>query len=1307
MFATLLAARRRREARPPSRSPGAALLTAVAAGSALLLTSASLFGASAAVAGPLDSSSARAQFLSGSLLTGIDLSGIAEIGGSSAVNDGSPSDVIDVDDLNLSVLGDVLTIDIGGGLQVPIAVADAGVLGQYALAQDDGSSFAATGLVGDSGIIGVGPVPGDPPGPLTFDLSDVIGGALAAELAELQVEVGAATASAEIVNAGAPVGGYSIAGLDLSLESAALAEVSSLVLDTVAVVDDAVDALGGLDAGLSVPGVAVVEVDVAVDVEAVVAELVGPSVILGGGGPVEIALGTGGLTIDYDQLLGLNGLDPSTELLSSEVLTLVLDEVAVLLDSLSAGVITAVDTAVAAAEVDILLEGLFVLGAPTVSLLLTGTLQDVLDGSLDGGALAGLLNTLLLVLQPAVEAIIGPDGLVADLGTDLSSTLTPVVTSLDGSLDLLSEALSLLVNVQESSAGVFTETALRVTLLQALGGAGAAQLDLAQAEVGPNVDLLDVDPPAVTALDPGSGPETGGTEVTITGTGLTDATDVDFGGAAAAIVSSTDTELVVTTGARAPGLVDVTVTTPSGSDVLVDGFTYLAVVDAPQILALDPIEGPATGGTEVTITGTGLADATDVDFGGAPAAIVSSTDTELVVTTGAGAPGLVDVTVTTPGGTDVLVDGFTYVAVVDAPEILAIDPIEGPETGGTEVTITGTGLADASAVDFGGAAAAIVSNTDTELVVTTGARAPGLVDVAVTTLGGTDVLVDAFTYLAVVDAPEILAIDPIEGPETGGTEVTITGTGLADASAVDFGGAAASILSNTDTALVVVTGARAPGLVDVTVTTPGGTDVLADAFTYLAVVDAPEILAIDPIEGPAAGGTEVTITGTGLDDATAVDFGGAPAAIVSNTDTELVVTTSARAPGLVDVSVTTPGGTDVLEEAFTYLEVVEAPEIESLDPISGPETGGTEVTITGTGLADATAVDFGGAAATIVSSTDTELVVTTGARAPGLVDVTLTTPGGVAALEDAFTFTPVLDDATTIIGVAPDEGPENGGTEVTITGVCFTGATAVLFGDVEGASFEVVSDTVITAVTAPGSGVVDVTVIGSVDCGEDTADDAFSFVPGVVEALAVESLAPVDGPETGGTLVTITGTGFAEATSVDFGGAAAVITSATDTELTVLTSAREPGLVEVTVTTPAESDVLEDAFTYTPIDDRTEIVVVEPDRGPEGGGTVVTITGSCFTGASAVLFGSTPARSVTVVNDTTIRAVAPAGTGLVDVTVVGSSDCGSATDDDAFRYIQTGGSLPVTGFEGMWLTGVGGLLLLGGAVLLALRRRAG
>ncbi len=85
-----------------------------------------------------------------------------------------------------------------------------------------------------------------------------------------------------------------------------------------------------------------------------------------------------------------------------------------------------------------------------------------------------------------------------------------------------------------------------------------------------------------------------------------------------------------------------------------------------------------------------------------------------------------------------------------------------------------------------------------------------------------------------------------------------------------------------------------------------------------------------------------------------------------------------------------------------------------------------------------------------------------------------------------------------------------------------------------------------------------------------------------------------------------------------------------------------------------------------------------PSSGPLSGGTLVTILGSGFTGATGVDFGSNNA-SFTIINDTTITAVAPAGSaGLVNVTVTTSTGTSVTNNFDGFVYTAPGQYYPVT-----------------------------
>src|SRR3989449_8101734 len=151
----------------------------------------------------------------------------------------------------------------------------------------------------------------------------------------------------------------------------------------------------------------------------------------------------------------------------------------------------------------------------------------------------------------------------------------------------------------------------------------------------------------VSALSPSSGTSSGGTAVTLTGTGFAAGATVSLGGTAATnvtVVSSTS--LTATTAAHAAGAVNVVVTNSDGqSGTLTGGYTYTN--PAPTVSAISPSSGTSSGGTAVTLTGNGIAAGTTVSLGGTAATnvtVVSSTS--LTATTAAHAAGADDGAVT-------------------------------------------------------------------------------------------------------------------------------------------------------------------------------------------------------------------------------------------------------------------------------------------------------------------------------------------------------------------------------------------------------------------------------------------------------------------------------------------------------------------------------------------------------------------------------------------------------------------------------------------------------------------------------------
>lgn len=194
------------------------------------------------------------------------------------------------------------------------------------------------------------------------------------------------------------------------------------------------------------------------------------------------------------------------------------------------------------------------------------------------------------------------------------------------------------------------------------------------------------------------------------------------------------------------------------------------------------------------------------------------------------------------------------------PVVTALSPPEGDPN--TTITITGEHLRGVVAVEFGAAkATSVIEDSATELTVRSPEHSAGVVDVTVTTAGGTSTTSSAgrFTYLAHSPYPTITSITPGEGATTGGATVKIDGEHLTDATAVSFGATAASSFEvKSDSEIQAISPAHGAGSVDITVTTSTATSASlpGDTFTYKL---APTLGSPAPsISGDAVEGATLT-----------------------------------------------------------------------------------------------------------------------------------------------------------------------------------------------------------------------------------------------------------------------------------------------------------------------------------------------------------------------------------------------------------------------------------------------------------------
>ena len=328
------------------------------------------------------------------------------------------------------------------------------------------------------------------------------------------------------------------------------------------------------------------------------------------------------------------------------------------------------------------------------------------------------------------------------------------------------------------------------------------------------------------------------------------------------------------------------------------------------------------------------------------------------------------------------------------PAVSTVSPQIGSTAGGSPVTITGTDLAEAVQVLFGSTPAASFTVESPTSIRAISPPGTGTVDVTVMTPAGLSATGpgDQFTYVLTQPAPTVTGLGPSQGSTTGGTSVAISGTSFEEASQVQFGSTPATSFTVESPTSITAVSPPGTGTVDVKVTGPGGISeaAAADRFLYVSPGPAPTIAKLAPNRGPTAGGTTVTISGSNLTGASAVTFGGAPAAGFEVTAPGRIRAVSPPGvSGAAEVRVTTPAGTSEAstKDLFTY----GPPTVSGVSPSSGPNAGGTAITVTGTGFAPGTTTKFAIGKAVAVGvqcSSSTTCTMQTGAsRKKGALDV--------------------------------------------------------------------------------------------------------------------------------------------------------------------------------------------------------------------------------------------------------------------------------------------------------------------------------
>ena len=250
----------------------------------------------------------------------------------------------------------------------------------------------------------------------------------------------------------------------------------------------------------------------------------------------------------------------------------------------------------------------------------------------------------------------------------------------------------------------------------------------------------------------------------------------------------------------------------------------------------------------------------------------------------------------------------TFKTLPEPPTVTGVDPAAGLVKGKEDVTITGTEFSEATVVEFDGTEASFKINSPTSITATTPEHPEGTVDVTVANPGGTSQTgaSDRFTFVVEGLAPTVAKLSPKKGPAAGGTSVTISGTRFVGVTAVKFGSTNATsfVVNSTTTSITAVAPAGTSGTVEVIVRTPNGLSGSTKKARYR--YEGPTVSSVSPGDGGIAGGTPVTVTGSGFAPGaatTAFKFGNGVATSVKCTSTTqcTMVSPAALKAGTVDV----------------------------------------------------------------------------------------------------------------------------------------------------------------------------------------------------------------------------------------------------------------------------------------------------------------------------------------------------------------------------------------------------------------------
>jgi hypothetical protein len=802
--------------------------------------------------------------------------------------------------------------------------------------------------------------------------------------------------------------------------------------------------------------------------------------------------------------------------------------------------------------------------------------------------------------------------------------------------------------------------------------------------------------PAISQLTPNSGVV--GTSVAIIGTnfGSTQGTStVTFNGTAATVTSWSPTVIVAAVPAGATtGNVVVTVNGVAGT-----GIPFTVTTASPTITNLSPASAIAGGAAfTLTVNGSNFDSSAKVNWNGSPltttfvsaAQVTAAVPANLIASAGTAS-----ITVATTAGTS---SASTFTVQSGTPTITGISPTSATAGGvGFTLTVNGSNFDSSAKVNWNGSALTTTFVNGTQVTAAVPANliaSAGTANITVTTNAGTS---SATSFTVQAAAPTITSISPTSAT-VGGSAFTLTvnGSNFDSSAKVNWNGSAltTTFVNGTQvTAAVPASLIASAGTTNITVTTNSGTSA---GTTFTIQLGAPTITTINPTSVTVGGSAfTLTVNGANFDSSAVVKWNStalATTVVNANQLTAAVPANLITSSGTASITVTTGVGTT----SATSLAIQQAgvPTISTLDPASVTAGGNAFLlTVNGTGFEASSVVKWNGTALTTIYVNSTELqaaISTDLVAAGGTVSVTVSGTGGTSSAANFI----IKLGAPTIAGFNPTSANSNDPvfTTLTVSGTNFDSSAVVKWNGTALTTTFVNAGQVTAAVSAsliasPGTASITVTTTAGV-----SAPSNFTVNLG---KPTISSIDPISATAGGSSFtLKVIGTNFDSSATINWNGTALTsqYVSATEVDATIASSLiATAGSATITVTTTAGTS--SGSYTLTINEAAPTVTGISPTSGTTAGGTSVNITGTNFTGATAVNFSSTAATSFNVNSSTGITAVSPAGSvGTVDVTVVTPTGTSAISSADQFTY-----AVPLPTLSGTVVSGP----LSGGAAISA------